>query len=102
MRPDRHYAICAEIQQDHQNKLRQLQAEIEELSSENIRLHNWVKDLSDWNDKLKERLRFRLPLTHEQRLDVIAQFEEHRMKWDDIAVLIDLVEVAHGIYKEEN
>ena len=83
-------------------ELRRLHQEVEELSSENIRLQNLVKDLSDWNDKLKERLRFRFPLTHEQRLDVLTEFEKHRMKWDDMAVLIDLVEVAHGIYKEEN
>ena len=38
-----------------------------------------------------------LPLTHEQRLDVMKEFENHRMKWDDIAILIDLVEAKHGI-----
>lgn len=37
------------------------------------------------------------PLTHEQRLDVMEEFEKHRMKWDDIAILIDLVEAKHGI-----
>lgn len=76
--------------------------ELEELASENIRLQNLVKDLSDWNDKLKERLRFRFPLTHEQRLDVLTEFEKHKMKGDDAAILIDLVEAAHSIYKEEN
>jgi len=39
----------------------------------------------------------RKPLTHEQRLDVITEFEKHRMKWDDITILIDMVEAAHGI-----
>ena len=39
----------------------------------------------------------RKPLTHEQRLDLITEFEKHRMKWDDIGILIDLVEAAHGI-----
>ena len=37
----------------------------------------------------------RKPLTHEQRLDLITEFEKHRMKWDDIGILIDLVEAAH-------
>ena len=88
--------------------LRRLHQEVEELSSENIRLRNLVKDLSDWNDSLKERLSYREaypdnfvkhldPLTHEQRLDVLTKFEKHKMKWDDSAVLIDLVEAAHGI-----
>lgn len=40
------------------------------------------------------------PLTHEQRLDVIIAFEKHQMKWDDSAILIDLVEEALGIRNE--
>jgi hypothetical protein len=39
----------------------------------------------------------RKPLTDEQRLDVMTEFEKHRMKWDDISILIDMVEAAHDI-----
>ena len=73
MNPAKHSAICAEIQQLHQAKESKLLARIKELEAH------------------------RKPLTHEQRLDVITEFEKHRMKWDDISILIDLVEAAHGI-----
>lgn len=73
MSPAKHAAICAEIQQLHQAKEAKLLARIAELEAH-----------------LK-------PLKHEQRLDVIKEFEKHRMKWDDSAILIDLVEAAHGI-----
>ena len=40
-------------------QITRLHEEVESLSSENIRLQNLVKDLSDWNDKLRERLSYR-------------------------------------------
>jgi len=73
MSPAKHSAICAEIQQAHQAKESKLLARIAQLETH------------------------RKPLTHEQRLDVMTEFEKHRMKWDDISILIDMVEAAHGI-----
>ena len=43
----------------------------------------------------------RKPLTHEQRFDLLTQFEPHKNKWEAPAILIDMVEAAHGI-KEKN
>lgn len=76
MSPAKHAAICAEIQQLHQAKESKLISRISELEAH------------------------RKPLTHEQRLDVIKEFEKHRMKWDDITILIDMVEAAHGIERK--
>jgi len=39
----------------------------------------------------------RKPLTHEQRFDLLTQFEPHKNKWEAPAILIDMVETAHGI-----
>jgi len=39
----------------------------------------------------------RLPLTHEQRVDLLTKFEPHKNKWEAPAILIDMVEAAHGI-----
>ena len=43
----------------------------------------------------------RKPLTHEQRVDLLAKFEAHKNEWHAPAILIDMVEAAHGI-KEKN
>ena len=43
----------------------------------------------------------RKPLTHEQRVDLLANFEAHKHEWHAPAILIDMVEAAHGI-KEKN
>ena len=56
--------------------------------------------MKGWNDAMDEMPVQRKPLTHEQRLDVLAKFEKHKMKWDDSAILIDLVEAAHGIKEQ--
>ena len=37
------------------------------------------------------------PLTHEQRFDLLTAFEPHKNKWEAPAILIDMVEAAHGI-----
>lgn len=39
----------------------------------------------------------RQPLTHEQRLDLLTAFEEHKHEWNAESILIDMVEAAHGI-----
>lgn len=39
----------------------------------------------------------RKPLTHEQRLEVLTRFKKYDMEWHGPAILIDLVEAAHGI-----
>jgi hypothetical protein len=39
----------------------------------------------------------RKPLTHEQRFDLLTQFEPQKNKWEAPAILIDMVEAAHGI-----
>lgn len=39
----------------------------------------------------------RKPLTHEQRVDLLAKFEAHNHEWHAPAILIDMVEAAHGI-----
>ena len=39
----------------------------------------------------------RKPLTHEQRFDLLTKFEPHKNKWEALAILIDMVEAAHGI-----
>ena len=39
----------------------------------------------------------RKPLTHEQRLEVLTRFKKYDMQWHGPAILIDLVEAAHGI-----
>ena len=39
----------------------------------------------------------RQPLTHEQRFDLLTAFEEHKHRWHAHAILIDMVEAAHGI-----
>lgn len=39
----------------------------------------------------------RKPLTHEQRVDLLARFEAHKHEWHAPAILIDMVEAAHGI-----
>lgn len=39
----------------------------------------------------------RKPLTHEQRFDLLTKFEPHKNKWEAPAILIDIVEAAHGI-----
>jgi hypothetical protein len=39
----------------------------------------------------------RQPLTHEQRLDLLRRFEPNKNKWDAHAILIDMIEAAHGI-----
>jgi hypothetical protein len=39
----------------------------------------------------------RKPLTHEQRFDLLTKFEPHKNKWEASAILIDMVEIAHGI-----
>ena len=39
----------------------------------------------------------RKPLTHEQRFDLLTKFEPHKNKWEAPAILIDMVEAAHGI-----
>jgi hypothetical protein len=39
----------------------------------------------------------RQPLTHEQRFDLLTRFEPHKNKWEAPAILIDMVEAAHGI-----
>jgi hypothetical protein len=39
----------------------------------------------------------RKPLNHEQRFDLLTAFEPHKNKWEAPAILIDMVEAAHGI-----
>lgn len=39
----------------------------------------------------------RKPLTHEQRVDLLVKFEAHKHEWHAPAILIDMVEAAHGI-----
>ena len=39
----------------------------------------------------------RKPLTHEQRFDLLTKFEPYKNKWGALAILIDMVEAAHGI-----
>lgn len=39
----------------------------------------------------------RKPLTHEQRVDLLDKFEAHKHEWHAPAILIDMVEAAHGI-----
>jgi len=39
----------------------------------------------------------RKPLTHRQRVDLLAKFEAHKHEWHAPAILIDMVEAAHGI-----
>ena len=39
----------------------------------------------------------RKPLTHEQRFDLLTKFEHYKNKWGALAILIDMVEAAHGI-----
>ena len=39
----------------------------------------------------------RQPLTHEQRVDLLTAFEEWEHEWNSHAILIDMVEAAHGI-----
>ena len=39
----------------------------------------------------------RKPLTHDQRVDLLAKFEAHKHEWHAPAILIDMVEAAHGI-----
>ena len=39
----------------------------------------------------------RKPLTHEQRFDLLTKFEPYKNKWEALAILIDMVEAAHGI-----
>lgn len=39
----------------------------------------------------------RKPLTHEQRVDLLAKFEPHKHEWHAPAILIDMVEAAHNI-----
>ena len=39
----------------------------------------------------------RQPLTHEQRLDLLAAFEPSKTSWNAESILIDMVEAAHGI-----
>lgn len=39
----------------------------------------------------------RKPLTHEQRVDLLTKFEPHKHEWHAPAILIDMVEAAHGI-----
>ena len=41
--------------------------------------------------------RQRKPLTHEQRFDLLTKFEPYKDKWEAPAILIDMVEAAHGI-----
>ena len=43
----------------------------------------------------------RNPLTHEQRVDLLAKFEAHKHEWHAPAILIDMVEAAHGITGEK-
>lgn len=43
----------------------------------------------------------RKPLTHEQRVDLLAKFEAHKHEWHAPAILIDMVEAAHGITGEK-
>ena len=43
----------------------------------------------------------RKPLTHEQRVDLLAKFEAHKHEWHAQAILIDMVEAAHGITGEK-
>ena len=42
----------------------------------------------------------RKPLTYEQRFALLAKFEAHKHEWHAPAILIDMVESAHGITKE--
>ena len=37
------------------------------------------------------------PLTHEQRFDLLTRFEDYKHEWHAHAILIDMVEAAHGI-----
>ena len=39
----------------------------------------------------------RKPLTDEQRFDLLTKFEPYKNKWGAPAILIDMVEAAHGI-----
>ena len=43
----------------------------------------------------------RKPLTHEQRFDLLTKFEPYKNKWEALAILIDMVEAAHGITGEK-
>ena len=43
----------------------------------------------------------RKPLTDEQRFDLLTKFEPYKNKWGAPAILIDMVEAAHGI-KDKN
>lgn len=59
-------------------------AEVEEISPK------WVVPLYTTPPQRK-------PLTHEQRFDLLTSFEPHKNKWEAPAILIDMVEAAHGI-----
>lgn len=39
----------------------------------------------------------RQPLTHEQRLDLLIEFEPSKSNWNAESILIDMVEAKHGI-----
>lgn len=43
----------------------------------------------------------RKPLTHEQRVDLLAKFEPNKHEWHAPTILIDMVEAAHGITGEK-
>jgi len=47
--------------------------------------------------KAAEQPAQRKPLTHDQRFDLLTKFEPHKNKWEAPAILIDMVEAAHGI-----
>jgi len=49
------------------------------------------------NKKLYTTPQQHTPLTDEQRFDLLTQFEPHKNKWEAPAILIDMVEAAHGI-----
>ncbi len=57
-------------------------------------LEEALKEIKMWREKYKAQ---RKPLTHEQRVDLLAKFEAHKHEWHAPEILIDMVEAAHGI-----
>jgi hypothetical protein len=59
-----------------------------------------LREMPDGTHQLYTTPPQRKPLTHEQRFDLLTRFEPHKNKWEAPAILIDMVEAAHGIKGE--
>jgi hypothetical protein len=58
---------------------------------------NWGSAVSRYMRNESTQPAQRKPLTHEQRLEVLTRFKKYDTEWHGPAILIDLVEAAHGI-----